>query len=280
MRLFDILFGFSKNIDTNEQHEFMENIEETNTTVDRRSIPASKIDEMQKIEASERYRNKVYKKYYSNYPEKPFISKDRELNTNWIEQAEMFLNQSIIPISMMTRYDDGLLPGHVYMLYWLKKYTNKRVPTYFEYKYGIKFGKEKKFLYKNGYLNDMDKPTEKGEAAITEHYEVIKAHTPPKPDRSIEGISKQIIAQRDNIERNGFKGYTFHANRDCCNACAALNGKHFPVSKFKIGVNAPPIHDGCRCSISAYDDDSDYEAWLDHLAKGGTTKEWNKRKRK
>lgn len=47
----------------------------------------------------------------------------------------------------MTPYSDGLLPGHIYMLYWLKKYKNKRVPAYFEYRYGIDFEKEKSFFF-------------------------------------------------------------------------------------------------------------------------------------
>lgn len=98
-------------------------------TVDRYSIPAERIDAMQRIKASDTYCQKIYKRFYKDYPEKPFISQDRELNTDWIEQAEMFPEQSIIPKSMMYRYPDGLLPGHVYMLYWLNKYNNKKVPS-------------------------------------------------------------------------------------------------------------------------------------------------------
>lgn len=179
----------------------------------------------------------------------------------------------------MQRYDDGLLPGHIYMLYWLQKYTNKKVPAYFEYKYGIDFEKEKGFLCEKLYLDNTNKPTPKGVDAITKHYDIIENHA-PKNDRSINGISEQILAQRDSFVRNGFRSYTFHANRDCCEICATLNGKHFPISKFKIGVTAPPMHDKCRCSISAYEETIDYEAWLDHLEKGGTTKDWRKHKRK
>ena len=76
----------------------------------------------------------------------PFISKDRELNTNWFEQAKTFSQQSLVSKSMMKRYSDGLLPGHIYMLYWLKKYSNKKTPAYFEYEYGIDFVAEKTFL--------------------------------------------------------------------------------------------------------------------------------------
>ena len=96
-----------------------------------------------------------------------------------------------------------------------------------------------------------------------------KRKSTPKPDRSIEGISKQILAQRDSLVRNGFKQYEFMANSGCCEKCAALNGKHFRISNLKIGVNAPPMHEGCRCSIASWVDDAKYEAWLNSVSNGG-----------
>lgn len=104
----------------------------------------------------------------------------------------------------------------------------------------------------------------KGEASIKKHANIEK-HTPPKPDLSIEGISKQILLQRDSIRKNGFKEYEFIANRNCCEVCAKLDGKHFPISALKIGVNAPPMHEGCKCSIAAYEDRKAYEDWLNSL---------------
>lgn len=209
----------------------------------------------------------VVKRFYSDYPETPFVSPDRQ--EKWIEQAVMFPAVSLVQKQMMKRYADNLLPGHVYMLYWLKRYTNKKVPSYFEYKYGIDFEKEKRFLYDNGFLNEMNKPTEKGEAALKRHAKVIENHTPPKPDPE-----KQILAQRDSFIRDGVTQYTFIANSSCCEICAKLNGKHFPVSSLEIGVNAPPMHDKCRCSIAGYEEFADYEEWLDYLANGGTTEEY------
>lgn len=259
----------SKNIDADEQK---------NTT--RRSIPTKKIDQMQRIEASTIYKNRIYKKFYSDYPEKPFISQDRELNTNWIEQAEKFPKQCIIPKPMMTRFSDGLLPGHVYMLYWLKKYTNKRIPAYFEYKYGIDFEKEKKLLIETGLLNSDLKPTEKGNAAIIRHNEIIEKHNPPKSDLTIEEISKQILSIHENIKHEGFKEFKFVASKNSCDICKRLDGKIFRLTDFEIGVNAPPMHEKCRCSIAAYENSEDYEAWLDFLDKGGTTKEWKKATKK
>lgn len=144
-------------------------------TIDRVTITPTQIDDMQKLSASDRYKDKIYKKYYCSYPIKPFISLDRERNTNWLEQAENFPKQSIIPISVMMPFSDGLLPGHIYLLYWVGKNGQKRVPSYFEYKYGIEFEKEKKFLISNGYLVD-NKPTSKGADAIVAHFDVIEAH--------------------------------------------------------------------------------------------------------
>lgn len=208
---------------------------------------------------------KIISTFYSDYPETPYISSDRDLE--WIDKAKTFPKISIVQREMMFRYADGLLPGHVYMLYWLKKYTNKKVPAYFEYKYGVDFEKERAYLKNEGFLDSMNKPTAKGEKAIEEHSNVIESHKPPKPDVSIEGISREILEARDSIRKNGFKEYEFMANRGCCAACAALDGKHFPISKLEIGVNAPPMHEGCRCTISPYEDDADYEAWLNSVAK-------------
>jgi hypothetical protein len=101
-----------------------------------------------------------------------------------------------------------------------------------------------------------------------------------KPDLSIEGISKQIRAQRDSMIKNGFTKYEFIANRGCCDICAKLDGKHFAISRMKIGVNAPPMHDGCRCSIAAWENDEEYEARLDFLAKGGTMKQRGVKKKR
>ena len=217
---------------------------------------------------------KIIKRFYSDYPEIPYISYDRD--ENWIEMAEMFPNRCIVTKDMMTRYDDDLLPGHVYMLYWLGEFTNKSVPEYFEYKYGIDFEEEKEILHEYDFLDDNGKPTEKGKKAIEIHHEVIEKHT-NKHDTSIEDAAVQIIKQKHDFEEMDFEEYTFQANSNCCDKCKSLNGQHFKLSEMKIGENAPPMHEGCACSISAYEDNNEYEAWLDFLANGGTTEEWEKK---
>lgn len=85
----------------------------------------------------------------------------------------------------------------------------------------------------------------------------------------------QTEAQKQSFIRNGFEEYEFIANSGCCDVCQGLNGKHFKVAKMMPGENAAPMHPHCRCSTAAYEDSEDYEAWLDYLDKGGSTKEWN-----
>ena len=89
----------------------------------------------------------------------------------------------------------------------------------------------------------------------------------------------QTEVQKQSFERNGFTKYMFITNSGCCPICAAINGKVFDVAKMMPGDNAPPMHPYCRCSTAAYEDSDEYEAWLDFLDKGGTTEEWERRKK-
>ena len=88
----------------------------------------------------------------------------------------------------------------------------------------------------------------------------------------------QTEAQKQSFERNGFNEYEFIVNGGCCDVCADLSGKHFKVEKMMPGENAPPMHPHCRCSTAAYSDRKEYDEWLEFLANGGTTEEYNKQK--
>lgn len=162
-------------------------------TIGRRSIPPEIIDHEQQKSASREYRHKIYETFYKGYPIRPFVSRDRELYTNWIDQALMLPKQCIIPREVMTRFADGLLPGHVYMLYWIGKYNgkNRRIPSYFEYKFGICFEKERLWLAKNGYIAD-GQLTRKGLNSIDKHIDVIKSMSPdPIIEKRVE-VTKDI----------------------------------------------------------------------------------------
>lgn len=94
----------------------------------------------------------------------------------------------------------------------------------------------------------------------------------------------QTEAQKQSFLRNGFDMYEFICNHHAskhgtCEICKGLDGKHFKVKDMMPGTNAAPMHPNCRCSTAAWEDDEEYEAWLDHLASGGTTAEWEKSKK-
>lgn len=62
---------------------------------------------------------------------------------------------------------------------------------------------------------------------------------------------------------------------EACPVCKELNNKVFRVDEAEIGLNAPPMHPNCYCTIAEYKDESEYENWLSWLENGGTSEEYN-----
>jgi SPP1 gp7 family putative phage head morphogenesis protein len=89
----------------------------------------------------------------------------------------------------------------------------------------------------------------------------------------------QTEAQKQSYERNGYDQYIFIAEPTACPICQALDDKVFDVKKMMPGENASPIHPHCRCSTAAYMDREEFDKWLDHIDKGGTTEEWDNLKK-
>lgn len=88
----------------------------------------------------------------------------------------------------------------------------------------------------------------------------------------------QAEAQKQSFIRNGFTQYTFLAIGTACEACRALNEKHFDIDKMMPGENAPPMHPNCRCSVAAYMDSEEYEAWIETYKEHGMSfEEWKQR---
>lgn len=141
----------------------------------RNDIPAEIIDKAQKFPASDKYSKKVMQLFYQGYPEMPYVSKDRELYTLWLTTmtGNSPIKYDLVEKKMMKRYADGLLPGHIKMLKWLQK-PRKRVPAYFEYKYGVNFWNEKQWLIEKEYLDKNEEITEKGLKAIQKHKKALE----------------------------------------------------------------------------------------------------------
>lgn len=59
----------------------------------------------------------------------------------------------------------------------------------------------------------------------------------------------QIQETLANYRQLGIKKYTFIG--DGCEICQSLNNQSFDISDAKVGINLPPMHTGCKCTIIA-----------------------------
>jgi SPP1 gp7 family putative phage head morphogenesis protein len=69
----------------------------------------------------------------------------------------------------------------------------------------------------------------------------------------VRRIGEQLRKNADleAIRRGGYRYYRVIAERDerLCRVCNENDGKVYPISEAKEGVNLPPFHPNCRCSI-------------------------------
>lgn len=117
--------------------------------------------------------------------------------------------------------------------------------------------------------------TDKNKLVQTVNNELTKMlATGAPPDKAIEAIVKQfgvsranagrlimtesahfaVLAQHDSFKDLDVEQYkiveTFDKNT--CALCGDMDGKHFPMSEFAAGANAPPFHPWCRGCIAPY----------------------------
>ena len=128
------------------------------------------------LPASQKYIQSIVGSKYQNFPETPFISEYREKFTQW----KKHMNDAVMPTRTVPRErmvrTDGLLPGDVYLLYWVDKFgMSRKIPVYFEFDFGIDFVKEYEMLLKNNYIsNDGITLTPKGKSVLEERYQIVK----------------------------------------------------------------------------------------------------------
>lgn len=91
----------------------------------------------------------------------------------------------------------------------------------------------------------------------------ISGESISKVQRSLESMNREDIAFESNCHNvntdfssyveSGIDKYLFLAALDAqtCPICGRLDGKIFYVKDKKVGVNFPPMHDGCRCTTTA-----------------------------
>lgn len=75
----------------------------------------------------------------------------------------------------------------------------------------------------------------------------------------------RISAERDAKQyEKDFKYYKISTCPDACSVCKKLSKKTFSFEKRKIGINFPPLHKGCRCTITI---EENWSKWMDDYEK-------------
>lgn len=73
-----------------------------------------------------------------------------------------------------------------------------------------------------------------------------------------ESAAMSAMAQKDAFGNLGVEEFEIVETLDSktCSVCASLDGKHFPMSDYQVGVTVPPFHPWCRgCTCPWFDDD-------------------------
>lgn len=73
-----------------------------------------------------------------------------------------------------------------------------------------------------------------------------------------ESAAMSAMAQKDAFGSLGVEEFEIVETLDSktCSICASLDGKHFPMSDYQVGVTVPPFHPHCRgCTCPWFDDD-------------------------
>lgn len=130
------------------------------------------------------------------------------------------------------------------------------------------------------------------------------------PQKAIDGIARKMNTSKTNAGRLVMTEEAFFssaAQKDCfteldveqfeivatldshtSDICRGMDGKHFPMSEWKVGVTAPPFHVHCRSTTVPYFDDDEFDEVGERAARDEKTgktyfvpgnmtyKEWDK----
>lgn len=167
-------------------------------------------------------------------------------------------------------------------------YINGYYRTAYEVQLGLGYGWSMQALNTNALEKVLSRPwtvddrtftarcwTDKNKLVQTVNNELTKMlATGAPPDKAIEAIVNQfgvsrynagrlimtesahfgVLAQHDSFNDLDVEEYKIVETFDkyTCALCGALDGKHFRMSEFAAGENAPPFHPWCRGCIAPY----------------------------
>lgn len=248
--------------------------------------------------------------FYSGYPNKPYISPERDFE-DWLQRVSMFPEQMLVPQKNMVKNEDDLLPGQVYLLYWLEKQKKEKdYPGYFEYAYGIDPGYEVMKLQKHGLLNEDHKLTDKGWNTLRKYWDIILERNPkakisetsntfvkkPKPKENISlGSEKTRFQMKDLISETEYRGKIVEnyyldpkdyalLDADLRTICDLTNSvlKTLGITylltlssdMLNVSNDAPPF------DYRTHKQEIDYRNWINALDQGYSTEQFNKMSQK
>lgn len=220
-------------------------------------------------------KERILQKYYSKHPEQPYISDERDFK-NW-EQLIAFDPKKLVSKDKMERNSDGLLPGHIYQLYWIDKYKpNRKVPVYFEYEFGIDFVKEKAFLEEIGLLKNHTL-TDSGKAMLEKYHHVVedKNNQSKLPKLNLKKELAKFDREQKKLtelgiepyeDRNEIIGFVFQNN-----AIVDYQNKDFESAKkgFLTAINEYNFYTpgGVDYLAKIYRKEKDYQSEIDFIEK-------------
>lgn len=151
-------------------------------------------------------------KLYQDYAEVPYISPERDLE-KWVTGVSIG-SEKLVPKRNMIRYDEGLLPGHLILLWRINfgTFTNTSgYPKYFEYDYGINGAQALDEIQEKGYANELsasDSLPYLNAAqlkAILKQYEIVGYSKLKKPE--LMELAKKQLTEEQLAPHFKIRGY-------------------------------------------------------------------------
>ena len=75
-------------------------------------------------------------------------------------------------------------------------------------------------------------------------------------------VASRILNEKKAIE---FEKFYDASDENCCEYCKSMSKKIFRFKDRKVGVNFPPLHDGCRCTYDIIVPDE--QEWIEGYVK-------------
>ena len=147
--------------------------------------------------------------FYDDYAEYPYISESRDV-LEWERYPERF-PYGIVEKRQMIRLEEGILPGHVILLWRIgfdNFTTESTIPAYFEYRYGIHTDEAFKTLMQKGYVEMCSAKESISVINMTQIKRILGNYQLPKTgkrsdlvERVLDNLTEEELSQEFEVRR-------------------------------------------------------------------------------